>query len=206
MGNKFIDLTGQRFGRLTVISRAKNDVCGNTMWNCWCDCGKPAVVLAGQLRRGHSKSCGCLNKELAHERNKKHGMYNSRLYRIWHSMRSRCNNSNVPSYKYYGARNIKVCDEWLDEKYGFETFFKWAIGNGYSDNLSIDRIDNDKGYSPENSRWATPQEQSENRRCIKPFVWEGVEYKTMAECGRQLGINPKTLRNRAKKERDKNGD
>lgn len=185
----FQDLTGNKYGRLTVIKRAEN-VGKLTAWECVCECGNSVKVIGGHLKNGHTKSCGCLAQE---ERKKtRHGMTGKRLYRIWQGMKNRCGNENTIYYDRYGGRGISVCDEW--EK-SFEAFMEWSTKNGYKDDLSIDRIDNNKGYSPENCRWATKEEQANN--CVSNVVLRhNGEEHTIAEWSKIRGINYQTLHSR----------
>lgn len=160
MKGNFKDLTGKQFGRLTVIERIKHN---NTLgyWICKCECGNEKIVPTNRLTQGMTKSCGCLNHDLVIERSTVHGLRHTRLYRIWNGMKQRCHNENHPRFKDWGGRGIKVCDEW---KQSFKTFYDWSIQNGYSDNLSIDRINNNGNYDPNNCRWSTVQEQNKNKR------------------------------------------
>lgn len=151
-----IDLTGQKFGKWTV-----NNYVGRSMWECVCDCGTVAKVESYSLRSGNSRSCGCLTKEIASKTHKKHGYTRTRLYRIYYKMKERCYRPSNDNYKYYGGLGVTICKEWLND---FKTFAEWALNNGYSENLTIDRIDCGGNYEPSNCRWITIQEQQKNRR------------------------------------------
>jgi hypothetical protein len=164
------DLTGRRFGRLEVISREPNYISKTgqeAVWKCRCDCGAFRTVRAGQLRGGHATSCGCLQKERAAALHTRHGGSRTKLYGVWTSMIGRCENPADRSYPDYGGRGITLCEEW---RTSFEAFRDWATAHGYEEpkegrsKISIDRINNDGNYCPENCRWATAKEQNQNQR------------------------------------------
>ena len=169
MGN-FKDLTGQRFGRLIVIKRVENDKLGKAQWLCQCDCGNKKEVSTQSLKSGKVQSCGCLHKEMLINRLTTHGKTKTRIYRIWSRMKASCSNPNVIGYKNYGGRGITVCCEWRNN---FMSFYNWAIANGYSDELTIDRIDVNGNYEPSNCKWSTKKEQANNMRTNKLLTYNG---------------------------------
>lgn len=189
---KFIDITGERFGNLIAIERLPNLKGGVTVYRCLCDCGNETIVRANNLKSGAVRSCGCL---LHTSKNATHRMSNTRIYHIWASMRSRCSNKNLPFYKNYGGRGISVCDEWNNS---FETFYSWAINNGYRDGSSIERIDNDGNYCPENCKWIDLGKQANNRRMNKRIEYKG-ETHNLSEWCKILGVSYSLVHNRMNK-------
>lgn len=164
VAHNFDDLTGKTFNRLSVIERVYNGNSKKTYWKCRCICGKEVIVESSKIKGGYTKSCGCLNEEnrKCHiEELTTHNMSDSKLFKTWCSMRNRCENRKNMAYKWYGAKGVKVCDEWQGRD-GFQNFYNWAIKNGYKDDLSIDRIDFNGNYESLNCRWITQKEQSNN--------------------------------------------
>lgn len=194
---KFVDLTGKRFNRLVVIKRDFTKGEKRTYWKCRCDCGNVTTVDGVKLKNGSTKSCGCLNSEnrKRHIENlTTHNMRHTRLYEIWCSMRGRCENERNESYKWYGERGISVCSEWLGEN-GFINFHNWAMGNGYAENLTIDRIDVNGNYEPSNCQWATMKKQANNTRRNIVISYKGEE-KTLTELCEKYGLKYNIMYNR----------
>lgn len=182
------NLIGQRFGKLVVQKYVDTNKHGQSLWLCQCDCGKQKIVSSGNLRTGNTRSCGCLHNALLIKNSTKHGETATRLYWIWHGMKARCFNTHDSRFKDYGGRGITVCDEWIS----FESFRSWALSNGYADNLTIDRVDNDGNYCPENCRWATDKQQANNRRTNRLITHNG-KTQTIKQWASELGINYNTL-------------
>lgn len=185
------DLTNKKFGRLTVVALSHKDEYRQYYWLCQCECGKMVTVRGKSLTRGTTKSCGCLIYE---SHNVKHGMKRTRLYRIWSGIKSRCCTLSNPSYDRYGGRGITIDSEW---KCNFISFYNWAIANGYNDTLSIDRIDVNGNYEPSNCRWATPKEQSDNKRNNILITIDGVTMDLQQWCDK-IGINRSTVLTRVR--------
>lgn len=194
---KIIDLSGKKFGRLTVIKQAgkKNN---KITWLCKCDCGNEKIVKGIDLKRQHVKSCGCLKKELV-PKSKIHGKRFTRLYAVWNSMKQRCGNPKNKGYKNYGGKGIKVCGKWANS---FVEFYNWAIENGYNENLSgndctIDRININGDYEPNNCRWVDKKIQANNKSNNHFITYRG-ETGTVAQWEEKLGIDSRALYQRLK--------
>ena len=197
MSYRVMDLTGQRFGRLTVIkylgSKDKQ-----TCWLCMCDCGKEHITTSNHLRMGQAKSCGCLQTENGTSQLRKfltkHGGAGESLYPIWKGMRRRCYCENEKTYRWYGAKGISICEEWND----YSAFREWANANGYREGLSIDRINPRGNYEPQNCRWTTPTVQANNRTNNIIVTYNG-ESKTVAEWATCLGVKYSTIYDRLRR-------
>lgn len=190
MRNK--DITGQKFGRLTAIKLHHMEPRKNgKVRPCWlfkCDCGKTVVARKENVMNGHTSSCGCLHKESI----TRHGFSNTRLFDILHGMKQRCFNKKLKCYKNYGGRGITLCDDWLSNP---DSFYKWAIKSGYKDNLTIDRIDNNGNYCPENCRWVTRLEQNRNLRKNRLITYKG-ETRCLSEWASLYHLQKSTLKGR----------
>lgn len=188
------DMIGKRFGRLVVIEKSEPINIYNrkshSYWKCICDCGNEKLVRIDHLIRGHVKSCGCLGRESKI----KHGMINTKLYKVWDGIKSRCNNPNSKAYKNYGGRGIKICESWND----FMTFHKWSIESGYEEGLTLDRIDVNGNYEPSNCRWVTRKKQARNTR---KTIYATINNKTMDLCSwaDEIGENREKLYRRVHK-------
>ena len=181
------DLTGEKFGRLTVIEldrrKAKNPKGYRYYWKCKCECGKETIVCGEMLTEGRTKSCGCYRRENTIKMRTTHNKADTRLYNVWMSIKGRCNCKTSTSYKWYGARGITICDEWLD----YENFYIWAISSGYDETAArgkctIDRIDVNGNYTPDNCRWVNQKEQTRNTRRTLKFTIDNVEKSLIEWC------------------------
>lgn len=190
------NLTGRRFGTLQVLGRSADTGGGKkpvVKWECICDCGKRTVVKSDSLLSGHSQSCGC--------RKIKHGRSNKeRLYETWKNMRRRCNNPKNSRWENYGGKGVKICHEWND----YQAFRKWAYANGYNDSLSIDRIDPNGDYCPENCRWADAKVQANNQTRNRRFEYQGEVY-TMSQLAEKMGLTYSALQHRVERGQPLNG-
>jgi hypothetical protein len=175
------------FGNLKVVKIVgkKNR---NTLWLCRCECGKYVECYQYNLERGTSTSCGCLRSYYAKKTRSCHGESTGKFYKKWSSIKSRCYNKNTPSYKNYGGRGIKMCDEWLD----FWSFREWAYLNGYSEGLTLERIDVNGNYEPSNCKWIPMEEQANNKR-NNSFIEYGGKKQTLSQWSKELGVGKEVL-------------
>ena len=187
--SKKLELSGQRFGRLIVKRETSRKKQERIFWECECDCGKSTIVEGSKLRSGHTKSCSCLKREATILRNYKHGLTNSRLHSIWASIKNRCKNPSHTSYRWYGKHNITVCNEWSN----FINFYEWAMVNGYCDNLEIDRINTNKGYSPDNCRFVTHIKNMQNSRNSKRWSIDDIIFCSKSEAAKHFNVSMDTI-------------
>ena len=185
-------LEGQRFGRLTVIQEVGRNKSGNALWLCKCDCGEEKVISSSSLRHGGTQSCGCIKREQNTEMFVTHGETHSPLYKLWASIKNRCNNPNGRKYINYGGRGIKICPEWESNYLAFKN---WCLENGYEKGLTIERKDVNGDYSPQNCIFATQKVQQNNRTNNHRITYGSVT-KTLSEWADYLGIGYKVLEHR----------
>ena len=188
---RFRDIAGQKFGRLLVVEIDTANVNKRIRWICKCDCGNTISVSGGNIKSGHTVSCGCFRTEKS-KIPKIHGLSQDPLHNVWCLMRRRCYDIRRPEYKYYGGRGIKVCEQWDNN---FLPFYQWALSNGYKSNLTIDRIDNDGNYEPLNCRWATMSEQCNNKSSNRLLTYLG-KTQNLSQWAIEYNMNPDTLRAR----------
>lgn len=185
----FQNLVGEKFNKLTVIERDTTHK-NRPYWICKCDCGNTVSVRADLLKNGNTKACGCLYNKHNQALQGNH----SRIYSIYHGIKKRCYNAKCKSYKFYGAKGITICDEWLGDN-GFINFYDWSVKNGYSDKLSIDRIKSNMPYSPNNCRWVEWGIQA-NNKSNNLFVTYNCKTQTLANWCRELNLNYSKVRQR----------
>lgn len=188
------ELIGKKFGAWIVLEKAESIKYSNSTvirYKCQCECGKISIVKKQALLRGTSKSCGCLRAKYCHDANTKHGMSYSKIYTAYKHMKDRCLNSNNKEYRRYGGRGISICDEWLGDN-GFDNFYNWSIKNGYSEQLTIDRINNDGNYEPNNCRWTTVKQQNHNTSQNRLLTYNG-ETHDVTEWAELLNIERGTI-------------
>lgn len=193
IGNNKYNMIGKKFNKLTVLEECKERKERKKVYKCICDCGSIIYAFGTRLRTNKVKSCGCLKHE--NKSNFKHGKRHTRLYTVWYCMKQKCYNSNRKDYLYYGMRGIKVCDEWLND---FMAFYNWSMGNGYQDNLTIDRIDVNGNYEPSNCRWVDMKTQCNNRRTNVLLTYNG-KTQTMAQWSDDLQVPYSTIKHRHNK-------
>lgn len=189
---RFEDLTGQKFGKLTVIERVINKNKTGSFWKCQCECGNTTIVISTSLKKGLTTSCGCYRREVAKKTFSKHNKKYTRIYSIYKGMKDRCRYKTNDNYDRYGGKGVKVCPEWFDD---FINFYNWAMANGYNDELTLDRIDSNGNYEPDNCRWVTYKQQANNTRRNNYITFNG-ETHTLTEWAEKLGIKRSTLSTR----------
>lgn len=186
---KLIDLTGRVFGKLVVLKRVFVENGKGAYWECVCECTGIKIAKSKNLIGGKTTHCGCINNHIVH------GKSTHRLHNIWNSIKDRCNNINSKDYPNYGGRKIKICEEWNNY---FVSFYEWSMNNGYKSDLSIDRINVNGNYEPNNCKWSTPSEQQNNKRNTRYIEIDGIA-KSITEWSKLTGVNKRTLWDRYNK-------
>lgn len=191
---KLNNLTGMTFGRLQVIKRAGSNKNKQALWLCECQCEKKTklIVIGSDLLRGHTQSCGCLQREIVCNIKTKHGQSFTALHNIWTNMKQRVCNKKCEAYQNYGGRGIKICDEWINS---FESFYTWATNNGYKEGLTIERKNVNGDYCPENCTWASKLTQTRNRRNTQQVYYKN-ELKPLSQWCDELNLPYNTIRAR----------
>lgn len=198
MGKPLINMLNQRFGRLVVIAYTGKNMDGRAVWLCKCDCGDTVEIPRNRLVKGTTTSCGCYRREVATARAQTHGLSKHKhLAWVYHAIKQRCYNSNNKSYKDYGERGIKMCSDWLDEHNGFKNFYNWAIEQGYDETKSgreqsVDRINNDGNYDPDNCRITTNKVQHNNTSKNRYYSYNG-KTQTLSQWAEEIGMKYTTL-------------
>lgn len=192
---KLENLKGKKFNKLQVIERVIKENNKQTYWKCICECGNTTIVTSAHLKNGHTKSCGCLQKEVVKDMMTTHNLTHTKLFKVWRGIIDRTLYPSNKKYKNYGGRGITICCEWLKD---FKAFYDWATNNGYKEGLTIDRIDVNGNYEPNNCRWVNWKTQQNNRR-NNHYITYNNETHTMKEWSELLGINYTTLSMRINK-------
>ncbi len=190
--SKFKDLKGMRFNRLLVLERA--NIKGRAKWKCQCDCGNMTLSVTYSLLNGDAQSCGCMSREKIKATNTTHGKSNTKIYNVWVGIKKRCSNQNYEHYARYGGRGICLCEEWKS----FPKFYEWAMSNEYSEELTIERIDVNGNYSPDNCKWIPFEEQGRNRADTVFVLFTGTKIR-LKELSNQVGMDYKYLHAHYKK-------
>lgn len=183
---------GKKFHKLKIVDFVYKNK--RWLWKCECECGKTSVVYPNQVIRGKTTSCGCNRSVTFTEMHYKHGKSGTRIYKIWKDMRRRCNINDIQHNRHYGDRGISVCDEWED----FDTFYEWAMENGYNDKMSIERIDVNGNYTPNNCKWIPVEEQTFNTRKTINITIGGIS-KPIGQWADELGLKRTTVYSRMRR-------
>lgn len=192
---EYKDITGRRFERLVALEYVGKGSSNASLWRCKCDCGKESIVRESNLQSGKTKSCGCYDRDRTKDANTKHGLYGTRLYRIFKGMKYRCYNSNADEYPHYGGKGVIVCEEWRKD---VSKFYEWAVLHGYRENLTIDRIDPNGNYEPSNCQWVTLEENTRNVRKENFVKIFGQDY-TIRQLAQIINVSNVTLYSRLRK-------